>query len=215
QITPDPGGSALTSGLGGRPLQARRLHVSSHMGPYTHYPPRLDGSTSAHIWALIRIIRIPDLIGVLVVDEREYLASHVEGGDRDRYRHDDLAISRHRAGAVRDAAGEPAAVQVEPQRCAGVRHRHVIRALNSEPDREAQLHALAGQRLDRRDAHVQRIAVRHTGAGCDGNEQDRPNETAASAIRCTAIVARHRRVLAGGEVFDGTTPLRCSSYRTP
>src|SRR5690606_32418964 len=33
QITPDPGGSALTSGLGGRPLQARRLHVSSHMGP--------------------------------------------------------------------------------------------------------------------------------------------------------------------------------------
>src|SRR5690606_10005159 len=21
------------------PLQARRLHVSSHMGPYTHYPP--------------------------------------------------------------------------------------------------------------------------------------------------------------------------------
>src|SRR5690606_5829039 len=33
-----PGGSALTSGLGGRPLQARRLHVSSHMGPYTHYP---------------------------------------------------------------------------------------------------------------------------------------------------------------------------------
>src|SRR5690606_1016613 len=38
QITPDPGGSALTSGLGGRPLQARRLHVSSHMGPYTHYP---------------------------------------------------------------------------------------------------------------------------------------------------------------------------------
>src|SRR5690606_8523344 len=39
QITPDPGGSALTSGLGGRPLQARRLHVSSHMGPYTHYPP--------------------------------------------------------------------------------------------------------------------------------------------------------------------------------
>ncbi|HEY8445714.1 MAG TPA: hypothetical protein VIL01_01255, partial [Thermomicrobiales bacterium] len=41
QITPDPGGSALTSGLGGRPLQARRLHVSSHMGPYTHYPPTL------------------------------------------------------------------------------------------------------------------------------------------------------------------------------
>src|SRR5690606_38214765 len=39
QITPDPGGSALTSGLGGRPLQDRRLHVSSHMGPYTHYPP--------------------------------------------------------------------------------------------------------------------------------------------------------------------------------
>src|SRR5690606_34802538 len=37
-ITPDPGGSALTSGLGGR-------------------PSRLDGSTSAHIWALIRIIR--------------------------------------------------------------------------------------------------------------------------------------------------------------
>ncbi|MGB7215714.1 MAG: Hsp20/alpha crystallin family protein, partial [Gammaproteobacteria bacterium] len=43
------GGSALTSGLGGRPLQARRLHVSSHMGPYTHYPlgrgeimPQLD-----------------------------------------------------------------------------------------------------------------------------------------------------------------------------
>src|SRR5690606_25767782 len=25
QVTPDPGGSALTSGLGGRPLQARRL----------------------------------------------------------------------------------------------------------------------------------------------------------------------------------------------
>src|SRR5690606_8565636 len=41
RITPDPGGSALTSGLGGRPLQARRLHVSSHMGPYTHYPQRI------------------------------------------------------------------------------------------------------------------------------------------------------------------------------
>src|SRR5690606_24415995 len=42
-ITPDPGGSALTSGLGGR-------------------PSGFDGSTSAHIWAahiwaLIRIIR--------------------------------------------------------------------------------------------------------------------------------------------------------------
>src|SRR5690606_41053420 len=38
QITTDPGGSALTSGLGGR-------------------PSRLDGSTSAHMRALIRIIR--------------------------------------------------------------------------------------------------------------------------------------------------------------
>src|SRR5690606_36198858 len=47
QITPDPGGSALTSGIGGRPLQARRLHVSSHMGPYTHYPQRAI-TTASH-----------------------------------------------------------------------------------------------------------------------------------------------------------------------
>src|SRR5690606_23196431 len=43
QITPDPGGSALTSGLGGR-------------------PSGLDGSTSAHIRALIRIIRRQDVV---------------------------------------------------------------------------------------------------------------------------------------------------------
>ncbi|MGB7216507.1 MAG: hypothetical protein WBE98_15890, partial [Gammaproteobacteria bacterium] len=47
QITPDPGGSALTSGLGGRPLQARRLHVSSHMGPYTHYPHEMPYNVTA------------------------------------------------------------------------------------------------------------------------------------------------------------------------
>src|SRR5690606_33764795 len=75
---------------------------------------------------------------------------------------------------------EPAAVQVEPKRGARVRHRHVVRILHANPDREIQLHAFAGQRLDRRDAHVERIAVRDAGARRHHYENDRPKETKAA-----------------------------------
>jgi hypothetical protein len=46
---------------------------------------------------------------------------HVECGNRDRHRHDYFAVPGHRTDVVGDAAGESAAVQVQPQRGARLR----------------------------------------------------------------------------------------------
>src|SRR5690606_14226784 len=63
-----PGSTAPRQLTYGQLLRVRRLHVSSHMGPYTHYPPTLPGQIvrtqafQAAQWALWTGLASPGLL---------------------------------------------------------------------------------------------------------------------------------------------------------
>src|SRR6476661_8730645 len=97
---------------------------------------------------------------VPAIQEAEDLARHVERTDRDRKRDDGLAIPWDRAGLVAHSGAELLAVQLERERYAAVLDRGVVRILDPNLDREPKLEPLTIERLDARDAHVERVAVR-------------------------------------------------------
>src|SRR5262249_27919442 len=108
----------------------------------------------------LAVHRVRHGLDVAGIQEAENLACHVERADRDGKRDHGLAIARHGAGLVADPGAELLAVQLERERDAVVIDGSVVRILYANLHREPKLEAFAVERLDARDADVERIAAR-------------------------------------------------------
>ena len=151
----------------------------------------------------------------LAVQHAEDLASHAQHGHRHRHCHDGFAEPRHGTDLAADAAGKVLALDVEVERDAVELDRRVVGILHAQLDQQAQLHALARQRLDSGHCDLQRIVARHRRAADKRASQPGPGRRRGTGIAGGAWILSLSRVCTPRQsrAGSGGCPSRISRER--